>query len=564
MHFALTALVAIACLLFLDGRDFNVNSRRPQYQEVDGTVSEMTSYAPLQSDIATAVSLAATVTRVAGGWWAAGYIWRCIFVAMERGGISPKGLSQAISSWPPSPRHFTRKSDVVVIYLTLFATFSIDYFSAALTGSIVWEAGDRLLPGTVPLTNITRGIAGKDIEGYFLYSFFQDWVMAAGTASANVAWGALQSNTNSDMTEPATRYRRVMKGAQYLSTNSTLANVTMPYFALDAFEWVPDPLEVLTEQQMPLFSDYNLSSPYFSFLGIGGPLPDRAPWGPPHTLVLGDPHTVSETRLLSFRVSRNYSATPKPCSQNYTIDPGSQVKLLSVSFHALNNYTDCFAIANITYRAGATMCHNCKLISPTVLEAQPPFSLIGDSLTSMALGLAPALGTNLFFSNYSIPLNYGTRKNLAIEMTSRGYQAAWAAFADVYAPEWDNTTVKIALPTLRAKIIRWRVDLWVFLHLWVLALGILFIYFQSRCDHPWVDDTTMAIFWLDTRAVFTKSDGRLVSDPWQPGTEIRDDGMLILELDEAGQRSVHVKRESGLFRHKFDSLPVQHRTPWTP
>ncbi|EDR01171.1 uncharacterized protein LACBIDRAFT_333509 [Laccaria bicolor S238N-H82] len=492
------------CLRFLDGRDFNVNSRRPQYQEVDGTVSQMTSYAPLQSDIATAVSLAATVTRVA---------------AMERGGISPKGLSQAISSWPPSPRHFTRKSDVVVIYLTLFATFSIDYFSAALTGSIVWETGDRLIPGTVPLTNITRGIGGKDISGYFLYTFSQDWVMAAGTASANVAWGALQSNTNSDMTEPATRYRRVMKGAQYLSTNSTLANVTMPYFALDAFEWVPEPLKVLTKQQMLLFSDYNQSSPYFSFLGIGGPLPDRAPWGPPHTPVLGEPHTVSETRLLSFR--------------NYTIDPGSQVKLLSVSFRALDNYTDCFAIANITYRAGATMCHNCKLISPTVLEAQPPFSLIGDSLTSMALGLAPALGTNLFFSNYSIPLNYGTRKNLAIEMTSRGYQAAWAAFADVYAPEWDNTTVKIALPTLRATIIRWRVDLWVLLHLY-------------------------------TRAVFTKSDGRLVSDPWQPGTEIRDDGMLILELDEAGQRSVQVKRESGLLRHKFDSLPVQHRTPWTP
>ena len=180
----------------------------------------------------------------------------------------------------------------------------------------------------------------------------------------------------------------------------------------------------------------------------------------------------------------------------------------------------------------------------------------------MALGLAPALGTNLFFSNYSIPLNYGTRKNLAIEMTSRGYQAAWAAFADVYAPEWDNTTVKIALPTLCAKIIHWRVDLWVLLHLWVLALGIFFIYFQSRCDHPWVEDTTMAIFWLDTKAVFTKSDGRLVSDPWQPRTEICDDGMLILELDQAGQRSVQVKRESSLFRHKFDSLPVQHRTPW--
>ena len=211
-----------------------------------------------------------------------------------------------------------------------------------------------------------RGIGGKDISGYFENDFSQEWILAAGAASANLAWGTLQSSSSLSMIKPTTSFQRILKGAQYLSTNSILANVTMPYFVFNAFEWVSDPLKVLKKQQMPLFSDYSSSSPYFSFWGIGGPLPDTE-WGPPYTPVLGDPHIVSETRLLTFQVSRNYSNKPILCSQNYTIDLNLSVKLLSVLVDALDSYTNCFAIANITYRAGAIMCRNCKFISLTML-----------------------------------------------------------------------------------------------------------------------------------------------------------------------------------------------------
>ena len=101
--------------------------------------------------------LAAMATHVAGGWWAMGYIWRCIFVAMEQGEISARGLSQAISIRPPAPHQFSRKSSMVIIYITLFATFAINYFSAALTGSFIWEAAVTLVPGRIPLSRIRNG-----------------------------------------------------------------------------------------------------------------------------------------------------------------------------------------------------------------------------------------------------------------------------------------------------------------------------------------------------------------------------------------------------------------------
>jgi hypothetical protein len=340
----------------------------------------------------------------------------------------------------------------------------------------------------------------------------------------------------------------------------------MPYFAVDAFEWVRDPHQVLTNKQLPLLSQN--ASEYNPFIvignGTGGLLPD-AVWGyGPFTPVipgpvLGDPHLlISETRLFTFRIWFPWSTpyyTIGP--QNFTIDPGSEVNFISGSDYSEGR--DCFAIANVSYRAGVLSCQNCKIISPNVVEAQAPseYSIIGSFFSSDALGMAPVIAANFFLTDYAIPLNYGTRRNLAIELTSRAYQAGWAAFADLGTIGTNAVTVQIALPTLRAKTTHWRVYLWVALHLWVLVLGLLFTYIQSHCEHSWVDDPIMAVFWLDTRAALPR-----VSDPWQPGTEIRENEMLILEHNEAGQQSVQVKGGSGSRQRRYsDSIPLQRRIP---
>ncbi|EDR03766.1 uncharacterized protein LACBIDRAFT_331186 [Laccaria bicolor S238N-H82] len=566
VHFALTVLVASICLSYLDHRTFNVNSRRPQYREVDGSVAYASFYAPLQSDITTAVSLAATITRVAGGWWATGYIWRSAFVAMEQGGISTKGLSQAISNCPPAPRHFTRKSNMVIIYVALFATFAIDYFSAALTGSFIWETAVTQVPGKILLNGITDGTVlkkqsisdsvfiGNDLINY------ESEIMMMASASASIAWGTSQPDSILNITEPSTTFRRVINGAQYLSTHSILANVTMPYFAVDAFEWVRDPHQVLTDGQLSLL--YQNASGYSPFLiranGTGGLLPDGQ-WG--NGPMIRDPHMpISETRLFTFRIwiPWSYPTTAAPlCPQNYTIDPGLVINFISGSDYP--DGRDCFAIANVSYRAGVISSQNCKIISANVVEAQAPYPIIGNFQSAEALGIAPLLAANFFLSNYAIPLNFGTNRNLGIELASRAYQAAWAALADYYTASANATTVQIALPTLRAEITHWRVYLWVALHLWVLALGLLFAYIQSRCDHPWVEDPTMAVFWLDTTAALQR-----VSDPWQPGRELREGGMLILEYNEAGQWSVQDKRSttsSPPERRYSHSIPLQPRMP---
>ena len=72
----------------------------------------------------------------------------------------------------------------------------------------------------------------------------------------------------------------------------------------------------------------------------------------------------------------------------------------------------------------------------------------------------------------------------------------------------------------------------------------------------------MAVFWLDTRAALTKSDGQLVWDTWQPETDFCEDGVLILEQNESGRRSVQIKRSGGSRQHRYsDSIPLQRRVP---
>ena len=170
---------------------------------------------------------------------------------LEQGGISAKGLSQTISNMPPAPRHFTRKSNMVIIYTTLFATFGIDYFSAALTGSFIWEAADRQIPGRITLA-ISNGTADY-VGAPYLGDNWKSPVLSMASASASIAW-MLQSNSVLNITEPSPAFRRVIQGAQYISTNSTLLKVMIPYFAVDAFEWVQDPHQILTDTQISLLN----------------------------------------------------------------------------------------------------------------------------------------------------------------------------------------------------------------------------------------------------------------------------------------------------------------------
>jgi len=122
---------------------------------------------------------------------------------------------------------------MIIIYIALFATFAIDYFSAALTGSFIWETADTWVHGKIPLSRITEGTLRKkepiyDIPLILDLDNFVSQFIAMASASASIAWGTSQPNSILDIIKPSTTFRCVINGAQYISTNSTLGIIMMP------------------------------------------------------------------------------------------------------------------------------------------------------------------------------------------------------------------------------------------------------------------------------------------------------------------------------------------------
>ena len=147
-HFLLTILVALVTLYLIDSpggnRMYNLNHHRPQFVDLDGgrTTANIKSYRPLQSDITTALSVAASATRAAAVCWVGKLLWRCAFMLMEKGEITIAGFSKVVGGGITTllPRHDVSSwKNVFLVYFIIFTCFVMDFFSSILTGSVTWQ-----------------------------------------------------------------------------------------------------------------------------------------------------------------------------------------------------------------------------------------------------------------------------------------------------------------------------------------------------------------------------------------------------------------------------------------
>ncbi|KAG8841020.1 hypothetical protein FRC20_005298, partial [Serendipita sp. 405] len=410
-------------ILYVNGNDFLV-ARRHTIINFDGTTSPYDRYSPLQSEITTLISLMATVTRLAGGLWCGNILWRCILYCMEQGGISLGGVKRLIESHPPSFHHIGYKRNTALIFIFLIISFSIDFFSSVLTGSVTWEPTFTYVQGKTTMTGISQSSGAMSLYNYRKWEGTRIEVASLATAMGNMAWGS--SNQSDHSAEPAMVMKRVMPKAQSLPVGSILYNVTLPYFVVDNFEWIQDPNSYLTSEQYNLLTNYKNAgthnrdyNPYTVGSGIVGLIPDKK-WGPLSGDVTPDPQVVSETRILSYKFIR----LPDHGSCEYMLPAGVPPNLGIITFQ-LSVSTDCFLLAKLTYRAGQAECHNCKMASPAVFQTDAiHLTLLPDSLAAEALAITSFISSQMAISGYAVPVLSGGIQNMAIESLSRAYQAS--------------------------------------------------------------------------------------------------------------------------------------------
>lgn len=203
--------------------------------------------------------------------------------------------------------------------------------------------------------------------------------------------------------------------------------------------------------------------------------------------------------------------------------------------YSANGSEECFVFAQLTYRAGVAHCANCKSTAPAVIQSdRSRLTLAPDSLTAEALAITPYVGMNLMVTEWALPPSppFNTTKDIAIEFLSRSYQSAWSSLTDALGAKTFNTDVQIAVPTTQAYVTKWRVLLWVGLHIIVASASVFSFALHQNTSYPWLEDPGFAVLFLDTEEL-RRREVWGENDPWKPNVHTPD---VMLSLASGGSR----------------------------
>lgn len=494
LHFISTILISMFVLHYINGHHFNVSSRRPLLPQPDGSSIPMGHKTLLQSDITTILSSALVISRIFSGIWYGALKWRSVFVTLEKPGISLRHMNQIFTYGLPMPSRAGMRGITGVIFIVLVASLPHQAAQPILTGSITWSPSFELIPGMQPVKDIAVSSNGTAWEGF---KFWHDWPRkqtqkAVGMAS--IMWTSAESHQTEVM-------KRVLPSTHHLSLNSTIANVTIPYFVISSMEWIRDPMS-LTQKQRAAYPSMFSASGYAAALipDSGG---EQLPFLPSNR-PFPDPVRISESRLLVVQV-QHVETRDAGCNSSTFGPLPSKVGTYLIP-EDNGGITACYAYANVTYEAGAAICTNCRLSSFTTVENTSALKVQADPMTTEALALMAETALLMSYTNTSLPPAYQNLDEYCRIMLSRSYSAAWSALTEFTGRDTDGlvSPASISVPTSQGVVQSWRVVCWLILNLLLTCCGIVFLTVQRRCTMPMVTDTSIAALLLDSSEVLNR------------------------------------------------------------
>ncbi|KAB5589567.1 hypothetical protein CTheo_6993 [Ceratobasidium theobromae] len=486
------AAVAITCfmLFYVKDNHFNIRERKPSVALIDGTETSPHGYAPLQADITTLLSIFLSFFRWVLETWCSALCWYSLFLLLRRTGMSHRDFQLVVNRKVFHFSTYFRDPLTFFVGLVLLVTTLIQYSAPLLAGAITWVPSNRIL------TDAPRvGVADILLSDWQAYSSNAELRQRAGIQAAsfaNTAW--------SDKIERGV-FKRVVPSVAKLNIGSTIAQVVLPYFEVTSLEWIPDPQQSLTPDQLnvtkkviPMLSTYSNQSTFFAPATMALIPELNSDWTMDWSnrqKPLPSPSTASESRILALYLHYEEGANPD-CRSRAAEIFGNIPSTLGAYF----DNPSCFAFARVVYRAGAGVCANCRISSNSTVQNDTAIALRDDRMTRDALRLIPDVVGNLVLMNTSVPLPWNALDDYVIETLTRSYSGAWMAlnlggtFFTTYSP---------AVPTSLAEVNLGRLYAWLGLQLLVLVLGVIFLIVQHSAPSPPLKDTNMKLapFYLD-------------------------------------------------------------------
>jgi len=567
-HFAMSAATVTFMVVYVSGRPFGIRERRASFVESNGSRGTVEHPTPLQTDITTLLSVALALTRMCGGCWCTAMCSRCAFLLLEKDGMYLKDLAWMFDWGLPASFTSKRKGSnsriVLITGIILLASLPAQYAAPLLTGSITWSPSYGMVSGSVAVSNISVGRMDIDSYAWWQMNLQKSRIRAAAIATATWSAGA---------TSGGGLMKRIVAPAERLSDNSTLNNITLPYFRVHSLTWLTD-ISHITRPNLRAAIDFeggllNISSvdnPLLQSAPTLAIIPNEPYFNQMQDAVANPQPTIMKRNtgvLALFAYGREYDR--RYCTSEALGPFGylpSDVAFLE-AFPGLSGIPDgtdyeanCYIFANVTYSAGAALCTDCRVASGGVVERDvSALTLHEDVATVLAFSLMSEVIATMALMNVSIPNTWNNTKTYTREMLMRSYAASWTAATDAisrsYESVWSETgyetsslttKARIAVPDTIAIVAFWRVVLWLGMQMLSTFSALIFIATQLTSRKGLVAHPMLEWFLLDTHEVKGQMD--IISAGGKGG---------VMRLTKGGDFSV--------IRHAGDGAIVVPGTP---
>jgi len=433
---------------------------------------------------------------------------------METDGISLQQIDTLLT-WQIHflPRLNSSRKIGLLVSIILLLSFPCQLSGPILTGSITWSSSNSFIDGGkltgIPVSDLLRESLNLSTSIYFL-PFAQ---IAVGYAIN--AWQGSRDSRRI--------MKRVVESASSIPTNSTLNNITIPYFAVTNLEWikVPSPPPVVSLSIANGSTDWNpfrLTSSLLTTPGTFAIIPET--WGVASSPLYG---IVTETRYIV-----GMTGSRPMCQERLFGDLPANIGQINVTI-------GCYIYGRISYVAGASECRKCKFSSWLAVQNNTELTVSPDDTTVFAIAMMPRVGAMLALHNLSLPRTYNNLNGYVTELLTRSYGASWASlqYSMQASSPYLETDVQIAVPTSRANILWWRVFLWLSLNLVFTLSGLIFFVIQRACNQPLIGNPALAALLLDTTGVQHKQNRALCNFSTLVGDD-KDIGYLYLQNTKGG------------------------------
>ncbi|KAH7320557.1 hypothetical protein B0J17DRAFT_710836 [Rhizoctonia solani] len=427
--------------------------------------------------------------------WGTSLIWRVAVFIMARRGLSRRNLQTLLDYGVLAPGAYSSDFSSIIIGLLLLAVLIANFASPILTGSISWAPSNQLARGLsvspARFDDIEDDVRAKQGSYYFdlNYAYLRQDFVFKSTGMVGRGWGR--------DTEPGV-LKRVSRSIESLAVNSTVENVTMPYFQVHSIKWIQnrDDIPAFRENRTDaVLETYSNSSPI-----IGTPLPFGYALLVPNSTTnwSSDPMEatmIRDTRLLVMYYQYQSDNDLKSQALTPTLPPNTYIRQAQTYF---------YTYAWVTFSAGVGQCkkHNCIVSSPSTIRNNTPIDLEPHQLTFQALSLAPVVGLHLVSLNISLPPSWNNIDAYIEAVLVRSYSGAWDALNAGMWTRSAHSSYTPSFPGLLALVDHRRLYLWLGLQLLVTVLGVIFLIIQSsRSKYSLIGDTILTAFYVDTTAI---------------------------------------------------------------